>query len=38
MIDNHAHERQGKAVSNFGERLPPAHSDMVQQALKDPYI
>jgi predicted nuclease of restriction endonuclease-like (RecB) superfamily len=38
MIDNHAHERQGKAVSNFGERLPPAHSNMVRQALKDPYI
>jgi predicted nuclease of restriction endonuclease-like (RecB) superfamily len=38
MIQSCAHERQGKAVSNFAARLPPAQSDLVQQTLKDPYI
>jgi predicted nuclease of restriction endonuclease-like (RecB) superfamily len=38
MIDSRAHERQGKAVSNFAEQFPPAQSDLVQQTLKDPYI
>lgn len=38
MIDSRAHERQGKAVSNFSERLPPVQSDLAQQTLKDPYI
>lgn len=38
MIDSRAHERQGKAVTNFEARLPPPQSDMVRQALKDPYI
>lgn len=38
MIQSRAHERQGKAVSNFAERLPPAQSDLAQQTLKDPYI
>ena len=38
MLQSRAHERQGRAVSNFLERLPPSQSDLVQQALKDPYI
>ena len=38
MIDSRAHERQGKAVSNFADRLPPPQSDLAQQTLKDPYI
>ena len=38
MIDSGAHARQGKAVSNFADRLPPAQSDLAVQALKDPYI
>ena len=38
MIDSRAHERQGRAVSNFAERLPPAQSDLAQETLKDPYI
>ncbi len=38
MIDSRAHERQGKAVSNFAERLPPTQSDLARQTLKDPYI
>ncbi len=32
------HERKGRAVSNFAERLPPAHSDLARDAFKDPYI
>lgn len=38
QIQNGAHERAGKAASNFALRIPPPDSDMVQQALKDPYI
>jgi len=38
MIQSRAHERQGKAVTNFAERLPPTQSDLAQQVLKDPYI
>ncbi len=38
MISSQAHERQGKATTNFDLHLPPLQSDMVQQALKDPYI
>ena len=28
MIQSNAHERQGTAVTNFAERLPPAQSDL----------
>ncbi|MFH1123938.1 MAG: PDDEXK nuclease domain-containing protein [Pseudomonadota bacterium] len=38
MLDSRAHERQGKAVSNFADKLPPAQSDLAEQTLKDPYI
>jgi predicted nuclease of restriction endonuclease-like (RecB) superfamily len=38
QIASRAHERQGNAVSNFAARLPAPHSDLVQQALKDPYV
>jgi len=38
MIQSRAHERQGAAVTNFAERLPPEQSDLAQQTLKDPYI
>jgi len=38
QIENHAHERQGKAVSTFARTLPPADSDMAEQIFKDPYI
>ena len=38
MIESQAHVRQGKAVTNFGKRLPAPQSDLVQQTLKDPYI
>ncbi len=38
QIDNRAHERQGKALSNFKEILPAADSDMAVQVFKDPYL
>jgi predicted nuclease of restriction endonuclease-like (RecB) superfamily len=38
QIDGRAHERQGKAISNFRETLPPAKSDMAVQVFKDPYL
>ncbi len=38
MIKGDAHSRQGRAISNFPDRLPPAQSDLVTQSLKDPYI
>jgi predicted nuclease of restriction endonuclease-like (RecB) superfamily len=38
QIDTRLHEREGKAVTNFPQTLPPAQSDLAQQSLKDPYI
>ena len=38
QIENCAHERQGKAISNFSATLPPADSDMAEQVFKDPYL
>ena len=38
QIGTRLHERQGKAVTNFATTLPPADSDLAQQALKDPYV
>jgi predicted nuclease of restriction endonuclease-like (RecB) superfamily len=38
QIDNHLHQRQGKAVTNFCTTLPPAESDMAAQIFKDPYL
>jgi predicted nuclease of restriction endonuclease-like (RecB) superfamily len=38
QIDARAHERQGKAITNFKATLPPAESDMVAQVFKDPYL
>lgn len=37
-IENRSFEREGKATTNFDRTLPPIHSDMAQQTLKDPYI
>lgn len=37
QIETGLRDRQGQAVTNFGRTLPPAHSDMAQQILKDPY-
>ena len=38
QIESGLASRQGKAITNFKNVLPPPHSDMAQQALKDPYI
>jgi predicted nuclease of restriction endonuclease-like (RecB) superfamily len=38
QIEAGAHERHGKARSNFALTLPLHQSDLVQQTLKDPYI
>jgi predicted nuclease of restriction endonuclease-like (RecB) superfamily len=38
QIDGRAHERQGKAVNNFKDTLPPADSDLATQVFKDPYL
>ena len=38
QIDGRAHERQGKAITNFRETLPPVESDLAAQVFKDPYL
>jgi len=38
QIEACAYERQGKALSNFTETLPPAKSEMAAQVFKDPYL
>lgn len=38
QIDSRAHERHGKAVTNFAATLPPADSDLAAQVFKDPYL
>ena len=38
QIDGQAHERQGKALTNFKATLPPDDSDMAGQIFKDPYL
>ena len=38
MIKSRLHERQGKAVNNFENTLPPLQSELAKQMLKDPYI
>ncbi len=37
QIDTRLHDRQGQAVTNFAQALPPETSDLAQQILKDPY-
>jgi predicted nuclease of restriction endonuclease-like (RecB) superfamily len=38
QIDGRAHERRGKALTNFKATLPPADSDMAAHVFKDPYL
>ncbi|HEX4966134.1 MAG TPA: PDDEXK nuclease domain-containing protein [Thermoanaerobaculia bacterium] len=38
QIDGRAHERHGKAISNFRDTLPPTESDLAAQVFKDPYL
>lgn len=38
QIEGRFHERSGGAVTNFSATLPPADSDLAQQATRDPYL
>jgi predicted nuclease of restriction endonuclease-like (RecB) superfamily len=38
QIELDLYGREGRAVTNFAETLPPAQSDLAQQTLKDPYV
>jgi predicted nuclease of restriction endonuclease-like (RecB) superfamily len=38
QIESKLFEREGKAVTNFQNALPPKQSDLVLQTLKDPYV
>ncbi len=37
QVDSGLYHRQGKAITNFAQTLPPPDSDLAQQLLKDPY-
>ncbi|MBF2027958.1 MAG: DUF1016 family protein [Oscillatoriales cyanobacterium C42_A2020_001] len=37
QIETGLYRRQGGAITNFAQTLPPAQSDLAQQLLKDPY-
>lgn len=37
QIETRLLERSGKAVNNFGDRLPLPQSDLARESLKDPY-
>jgi predicted nuclease of restriction endonuclease-like (RecB) superfamily len=38
QIETRVHARVGRALTNFKATLPPPHSDLAQQTLKDPYV
>lgn len=38
QIEAGLHERQGRAITNFKDKLPSAQSDLAHYTLKDPYI
>lgn len=38
QIESRLQDRQGSAVTNFLDRLPPPQSDLARDTLKDPYI
>ena len=37
QIELNLYERQGKAITNFGQTLLEPHSELAQETLKDPY-
>lgn len=37
-IESDLYSRQGKAITNFRDKLPKPHSDIAHQTLKDPYL
>lgn len=38
QIESQLHNRQGNAVNNFSDTIPPVNSDLAVQAFKDPYV
>jgi len=38
QIDSNLHKRQGQAITNFKDKLPPPQSDLAHSTLKDPYL
>lgn len=38
QIKSRLYQRQGKAITNFGQTLPAPLGDLAQQTLKDPYM
>ncbi len=38
QIETNLYNRQGKAISNFREKLPNPQSDLAQATLKNPYL
>jgi predicted nuclease of restriction endonuclease-like (RecB) superfamily len=38
QIELDLYGREGRAITNFAETLPPLQSDLAQQVLKDPYV
>lgn len=38
QIETNLYSRKGKAITNFSSTLPALHSDLAQDALKDPYV
>jgi predicted nuclease of restriction endonuclease-like (RecB) superfamily len=37
QIESGLYQRQGEAITNFDQTLPPSKSDLAQQLIKDPY-
>lgn len=37
LMDANLHLREGKAISNFEQQLPPLQSDLAKQITRDPY-
>ncbi|MFP3011449.1 MAG: YhcG family protein [Rickettsia sp.] len=38
QIETNLYEREGKAITNFNDRLPSPQSDLAQQTLRNPYV
>ena len=38
QIESKLHKRQGKAITNFDDTLPPPQSDLAKETLKNPYL
>jgi predicted nuclease of restriction endonuclease-like (RecB) superfamily len=37
-IESNLYQREGKAITNFQDKLPSPYSDLAQQTLRNPYI